>query len=371
MKYDDSKVCLAWLASASLSPKVTAALLDCFESPAELYSIFCSGKEKDIFNRLPEQALQILKKNSQKEKMLSFERIMKEEQIDVFTIKNKKYPDQLTQIDEPPAIIFTQGDTDIFCRRTVAVIGSRRASNKGLEATYKIAKELSQSDVSVISGLAYGIDSAAHRGCLDGSSPTAAVIGCGCDIIYPSGNDALKEEILRKGGLILSEYAPGEQPLGWHFPFRNRMISALANAVIVMEARIKSGSMTTVRHALDQGKEIFVYPGEAGTSWTEGNHQLLREGATYFTSADDILEDMRWLDKKQDVLQNNDCSVNKAKLSPLEKKILDCLSGGEMQFDKLCSVLHVQTAEMMSTLTVLQLDGLIDALPGKEYRIRQ
>ena len=255
-------------------------------------------------------------------------------------------------------------------RRIIAVVGSRASSYNGQKATRKLARDLSQHGVTVISGMASGIDTFAHEGCLEGGSPTIAVTGCGLDIVYPASNTALRDTIIRNKGLLLSEYPPGEKPAGWHFPVRNRIITGMAEALILMEAKIRSGSMTSVRHALEQGKDVFVYPGDPMSEYFEGNHQLLREGGIYFTSAENILEDLHWLDNPSYVRQNSDCSAESMQMTPDEIKVVNALKPGMIGFEKLVSVSGLDPSRLMSTLTMLQINGVIEALPGKQYQLK-
>jgi DNA processing protein len=212
--------------------------------------------------------------------------------------------------------------------------------------------------------MAVGIDAAAHQGCLDGASPTIALMACGLDIDYPSENHQLKQRVIEKNGLLLSEYPPGTPGLKWHFPVRNRLIAALGKALVMMEAQVRSGSMVTVQHALDQGKEVYAYPGNIGSEWAAGAHQLLREGASYFTSAQDILEDMRW-----DTAPAASTNV-KAALPPLndaQRKIYALVCQREMSFDELAQATGFDAATLSGELTLLSILGVVRSLPGKIF----
>ena len=362
------EICLTWIASAGLNPEIISRLLRSGISPESLYAGFwkngCFPLEDVIIQK---NLAAVLKKNGTVEAMQIWAEKLSRHRIRVTTSQDENFPVRLQGIPDPPEILFYQGNLSALNRNTVAVVGSRNASRKGMEATLHITDELSRNGVGIVSGLAYGIDTAAHQGCLRGSSPTIAVMGCGLDMDYPAENAGLKQEILRKDGLILSEYVPGEKPLGWHFPWRNRIISALGDCLTVMEARIRSGSMTSVHHALDQGKDVFVYPGEPGSPRSEGNHQLLREGAIYFTCAEDLLEDMGWLDKTADVGQNMQHSSEDMQLSPMEQKLLQELDGGELSFEQLLEKMDVSASLLNATISMLQIQGLITALPGKRY----
>ncbi len=366
------EVCFSWLCSAGLSPAQMKTLLDvCGNEPQSLLEKVSQG-DITVFDKacIPERAVSALRKIRTNRNLDRWAKLLEQFRIHACSYLDSEYPERLLPLEDCPAVLFYIGKMIPTVTRTAAVVGSRSASWKGLRATEKITQELSSYGVAVISGLAYGIDAAAHRGCLKGGSPTVAVMGCGLDQAYPIENEELKRQILERDGLLLSEYAPGEKPLGWHFPIRNRIISGLADCVILMEARIRSGSMTTVQHALEQGRDVFVYPGEADSLKSEGNHQLLREGAIFFTTSEDILEDMHWLDKKKEVRQNNDCISGKEKLNAAEKAVLSVLQKGPMSLDQLCDALNRDAGPMMAQLTMMQISGLIETLPGKQFGIK-
>ena len=366
--------CLAWLASAGLSPSETEALLRENADPVSLYRDWAGGKRPGAARGISVRIQEALTHNSAARWMDAWENVILKCGIQAVTFQDADYPDRLRPLGDAPAVLFYQGNLSaVSDGPTVSVVGSRSASSRGLEATRKIAKRLSQAGIRIVSGLAYGIDAAAHQGCLKGGSPTVAVLGCGLDQDYPAENAGLKREILAQGGAVISEYAPGEKPLGWHFPYRNRIISGLGDCVILMEARIRSGSMTTVQHALDQGKDVFVYPGDPESIKCEGNRQLLREGAIYFTTAEDLMEDMRWLDKKNVVGQNSvdTGETVEASMTPDEKRVWNALEGEDRGFDELCGMTGFPAAQLNVTLSMLQIRNLVRALPGKRYQRNQ
>lgn len=363
------EVCLTWLAGCGLPLKTTRALLEAFDTPSELMYALREGAEELVRHGIDADIVRKMRARAEEEQLEQIEQTLKKYGIRVVERRDPEYPRKLKNISDPPEILFLRGNADCLNRKTVAMIGSRNASVKGLNVTGRIAQELSQHGVCVISGLADGIDSAAHRGCLKGGTPTVAVMGCGLDRVYPVANRGLYEDILEGDGLLVSEYAPGEKPLGWHFPVRNRIISGLSDAVLMMECRVRSGSMTTVRHALDQGRDVYAYPGESGTPWSEGAHQLLRDGAAYFTSATDILEDLGCLDKKDISVQNNVCSKQESLLTPSQQKTVDALKNGMQSFDQLLASTGAEAAELSVTLTYLQLKGIVTAYPGKQYEL--
>ncbi len=281
------------------------------------------------------------------------------------------FPDFLTEIPDPVSILFYQGNPVCLKQRMISMVGARHASYTGLKAAENIARDLSSHGIVIVSGFANGIDTACHEGCLKGGSPTVAVLGCGLDRNYPAANSGLRKRILESGGLLISEFAPGQPPMAFHFPYRNRIISGLGDAVVLVEARIRSGSLVTVSHALNQGKEVFVYPGDPTSPYSEGNRQLLREGAAYFTTAADILADMNWLDNPSDEVQNSDCSVLSKARTDSETTVLKCLLPGPLSFDQLTDACGLHPSELLSVLTMLQIHGVIESVPGKKYQIIQ
>jgi DNA processing protein len=211
--------------------------------------------------------------------------------MDCIRFGDSTYPPLLAQISDPPACLWIRGDPTIMSAMCVAVIGARAASSEGLTAAYEIAFDLARAGVVVISGLARGIDSSAHRGALDGAGRTIAVLGTGIDKVYPAENDELSERIAASG-LLVTEFATGASPEDWHFPRRNRIISGLSKAVVVVEAKEKSGSLITARLAADQGRDVMAVPGTFVGGRNRGANALLRDGAKLVESAVDILQEL-------------------------------------------------------------------------------
>ncbi len=361
----------AWLASAGLPADTILALLEQWNTPKNVYDALLSGDEV-LSKQLSATGIQKLKTCGRPRSLDLLAQKLESCRIWSLTISDELYPFSLRQIPDPPAILFFQGNLDcLSSERLLAMVGSRAASFYGQKATRQIARELSSHGVTIISGMATGIDASAHRGCLEGNSPTVAIMGCGLDQVYPAEHVKLREEILNQGGLLLSEYAPGEKPLGWHFPVRNRIIVGLSLALVLMEAKIRSGSMTTVQHALNQGKDVYTWAGDATSPHFEGNHQLLREGATFFTTASHLLEDFGWLDNPHIIGQNSQCAIQSTSSNPEETAVLRALEKDRQSFEELLAASRLSPSTLMSTLTMLQIRGLIEALPGKIYQIRR
>lgn len=371
MKTYEERVYAAWLSSPMLPPEILKKLLEQYRTAEAVYHAFHSG-EKDCFDQIPGLCLNTLRKNGNMSVLDFYQSLMERHQIQVLLYGSENFPENLLHISDPPCILFYQGTLSALCHsRKISFVGSRRASYKGLRATKKLAQELSERRICVVSGLARGIDAASHEGCLLGGSPTIAVLGCGLDNIYPRENAGLRQQILDSGGVILSEFAPGEKPFAWHFPIRNRIISGLGDALVVMEARKNSGSLITVQWALDQGKDVFAYPGDPEMpSYHEGSHQLLREGARFFVRVDHILEDLKWLDNLPQVAQNTTSLPDETAFSEEESRLIDALRPGPLGMDELCFHTGYSAGQIMGLVSLLQIRGIIEALPGKLYQLK-
>lgn len=365
MRYTREDGCRAWLTYGLIRADVLNELLAEFGSAEAIYDAFISKGGGFLQKRISEYSLTQLREHAGRDKMHNMMVCMKRLNIGIIAQRDAMFPDSLRDIQSPPALLFYRGDLDCLMGKCVAVVGSRKASPQGIEVTQKICRELSSAGVSIISGLAMGIDTAAHEGCLEGGSPTAAVLSTGIDVDYPIENVDLKERIVDSGGVLLSEYPPGSRANRHVFQVRNRLISGLGKALLMMESQIQSGSTLTVHHALDQGKEVYAYPGIPGTEWAAGAHQLLREGANYFTSAQDILEDLGW---EEDIPQPT--RQQKQELPPMseeQRKVFTLLSQGEMSFDQLVVESGLAVPVLSVALTMLQMMGLVKAMPGKTY----
>lgn len=215
---------------------------------------------------------------------------MKEHEIEVIDIESQKHSYSLRHIDNAPRFLYSIGKLGNL-NKNIAVIGARNCSEYGRRTAYEIGYELAKYDFAVTSGMAYGIDAAAHKGALDGGGKTIAVLGSGVDVCYPKSNYNLYNRI-KKNGLILSEFALGEHPSKYTFPLRNRIISGLCFGVIVVEAKESSGTMITVKYALDQGRQIFAVPGNINSDLSVGTNLLIKNGAIPYTNIDDLINDI-------------------------------------------------------------------------------
>lgn len=213
---------------------------------------------------------------------------IKKHNINIISYKDKEYPNKLHMIPNKPVVLFVKGNLDSINNESAAIVGSRKCTKYGLKATEYFSKELSKKNINIVSGLAKGVDSVAHKCCIETGGKTIAVLGHGLDFIYPKENTKLAIEILQSGGAIISEYLPGTPIRKDHFPRRNRIISGLADIVIVTEASKKSGSLITANHAIEQGKEVWVVPGDIFSDTSSGSNELIKDGANILTGISDI-----------------------------------------------------------------------------------
>ncbi len=361
---------LAWLAEQKLPAEELYSVIREYGTGEGIFRAVTAG-DTHVTEILRPDAVSRLKTSGTRDNLRRLYDLTVRHRILSVTVGDDDFPAFLTEIPDPVSILFYQGNLACLKQHLISMVGARHASYAGLKAAENIARELSSHGIVIVSGFANGIDTACHEGCLSGGSPTVAVLGCGLDRNYPAANSGLRKRMLENGGLLISEFAPGQPPMAFHFPYRNRIISGLGEAVVLVEARIRSGSLVTVGHALNQGKEVFVYPGDPTSPYTEGNRQLLREGATYFTTADDILADMNWLDNPPDEVQNSDCSVLSKARTDSETAVVKCLLPGPLSFDQLTDACGLPPSELLSVLTMLQIHGVIESVPGKKYQIIQ
>ncbi len=286
-----------WHAFASfcITPKMQDAVLTYFETPEQ--ALFAKEGEWDTFFRLAEslgftenerkRIRNVRKRDHEKE----YERVMAQG-IGFVTQEDEEYPEKFRKIFSAPRYFYYKGKFPGE-EPAVAIIGARKCSHYGSEIARRLARELAGQGISVISGLAYGVDKAAHDGALEGGGTTYAVLGCGPDICYPKGHTETYNRIVSTGGGIISEYPPGTGPLSWFFPQRNRIIAGLSDGILVTEAREKSGTLITVSFGLEYGKNIYAVPGRVDDVLSEGCNYLIKEGAKLTLSAADILEDIK------------------------------------------------------------------------------
>jgi len=277
------------------------------------------------------------------------------------------YPPLLQDIPNPPFGLFILGNMPDFDKLWISIIGTRRPTSYGRTAAHKISKELAEKGVIIVSGMADGLDAVANKGALDMGQPTAAVLGSGVDICYPAVNEKIYEAIKEKGCLI-SEFPPGTNTDRWHFPLRNRIISGLSLALIVIESGIKSGTMITVNHALEQGREVLAVPGNITSARSEGTNKLIKEGAHVATCAMDVLDALGIVESENLYNINEEIYNNEnIPLAPNEKTVYALLGDEPIDLDDIVQKSELDPRSVLVALTKLGLAGKISELPGQKY----
>ena len=296
--------------------------------------------------KVEEALFSILKPSNSEEIDREIERAERDG-VFLIPIGDERYPDILMEINDPPPLLYVKGKVDILKSFSIAIVGSRRATSYGKMVAKQLARELARIDITIISGLAYGIDSAAHSGALNVGN-TVAVLGNGIDIVYPSSNKRLFNEIV-KNGCLVSEFPFGTRPQKWTFPKRNRIIVGLSRGVVVVEAAKKSGSLITARLALEEGREVFAVPGNIFSSTSEGTNNLIKNGAKCVTSFEDILDEFPYV------------SFPKGEDSENEKEdlLIRSLKEGPKTVEELQLVLKMQSSKLRERLTILEIEGKI------------
>jgi len=273
-----------------------------------------------------------------------------------------EYPALLRQIPDPPLALTVRGDVTGPC---VAIVGARRASEYGRRVAFEIARDLARAGLTVVSGLAAGVDAAAHRGALDAGGRTVAVLGTGIDVVYPSWHTELARAVAAQGALV-TEFPCGTPPLAFHFPRRNRVISGLALGTVVVEATEDSGSLLTAQHANEQGRAVFAVPGRLGVAVHRGPHRLIREGARLVRGAEDVLEELA--PQLGATLAERRAAAAVAGLSAAEHCLLAALEDDGLQVDEVIRRAAVPAERVLETLLALELRGLVRQLPGKRFQ---
>lgn len=283
----------------------------------------------------------------------------KEYPIKTVTPLEEDYPSMLRYIKDPPSLLYYRGDIKLASTACVSVVGSRHATGYGKWAATMLGRKLAEYGVTLVSGMAMGIDAHGHKGALESGGKTIAVFGCGVDVCYPKSNSLLMNEIL-ENGLILSEYPPEFQPTVYSFPLRNRIISGLSTGTIIVEAGISSGSLITAEYAGEQGRNIYAVPGNINNIFSFGSNRLIKDGAVPLTVIDDIIEELG--------LARKESSRMKTTLGKDEIAVYEVLErGGETTVDFICQTTGKGAGEVNALVTVLEMKGLVYSSMGKIF----
>ena len=413
-----------WLAHRpGVSDRIKLRLLQHFRDPEDIY--FADGESYRHVEGMTAEAVQSLQDKNLSAAEAALE-ACRREGLHLLTFQDAAYPSKLKNIPDPPILLYYKGQLpDFDALPVIGVVGTRKASAYGMQTAKRMGYQIAGCGGIVVSGMAYGIDGMAMSGALTAGNVTVGVLGCGADVVYPLSNRALFRDV-EQYGCILSEFAPGTQPAKWTFPKRNRIISGLSNGVLVVEAPEGSGALITANHALEQGRDVFVVPGNIDQPGFVGSHRLLRDGATLVSSGWDVLSEYeaRYPDKihreeaashqrvypdelvkaaeEQEkplpkVAQNrslpgkskalkkilekksidnspteaySDVNAAAPKLSDEEQLIVKALSSGQRLVDDVIAETGLTTGKMLALLTMLELKGMIKRLPGKHITLK-
>jgi DNA processing protein len=283
--------------------------------------------------------------------------------VNIVTLHSPEYPALLLRIPDPPPYLYVRGE--LRCSEmSIAVIGSRRATGYGLATTEKMARELARNGIAVVSGMARGVDTAAHRGALAEGGRSIGVLGCGIDLVYPVQNHTLFAEMAEKGALV-SEFPMGTSPLAENFPRRNRIISGLCRGVLVVEAAEGSGSLITAQCALEQGRDVYAIPGNIHSCNSRGTNSLIKQGAKLVERVEDILEDLPLRARQQQHAPAPPAFI----FSPQEAAVYSTLSAAPLHIDDIVTKCALTVAEVSAILLRLELQGIITQSAGKHFQI--
>ena len=362
MAFSVEELCKLWLSAAECTADRWKPLVEEYGSAAGIWEAFPQIKQR-LFSPGQRSLLERLYSQSAME---AYAEGLAKNNISVLFQEQEEYPGLLREIEDPPYVLYYAGTLGALSRPAVAMVGTRTPSAYGRSMARSIAQGLAAAGVCVVSGLAYGIDSCAHEGALAGMGTTVAVLGNGISAPYPQEHVPLLRNIVKGGGLAISEYPPDARPMPGHFPHRNRVISGLSRALVFVEGKVKSGGMITVSTALAQGREVFAVPGPVGNSGAEGPHTILREGARLVTSAADILEDLGLGGERA-------CSGMAAQAeeaaSPVQRMILTALQRESMTVDQLSIATGIKREAALQELSVMEVLGQIRKEAGNLFSV--
>jgi len=369
----------AWLrlmATEGVGTQTARDLLTHFGLPEEIFNAGFSALQK----RTPEKIARILSAPIAPDIQTHIEQTLAwaaQENNHVITLADTSYPQALLRIADPPTLLYAKGNSALLNKPAIAIVGSRNSSAQGMLNADRFAQNLSDAGLTVVSGLALGIDTGAHTGALQSVKATnkatnigssIAVVGTGLDIVYPAANRALAHQ-LADVGCIISEYPLGTPAIAHNFPRRNRIISGLSLGVLVVEAAAQSGSLITARSALEQGREVFAIPGSIHSPLAKGCHQLIRQGAKLVESAQDILEELRWDNPLLQTSLGNTTPIAASNLSdPKLQSLLENMGHDALSVDQLVARSGLPVASVQAALLHLEMQGHIECLAGGQVR---
>lgn len=361
MLLDADQKYLLWLSAAQVTPDRVQALVSEYGSLGDVWESFGTPSGP----RFQSGTHSILASLHSRDALDEHHGRLERKNVKLLFEQDEAYPEQLRAIQDPPYLLYYAGRLQCLRKPMIAVVGTRRASAYGLEMAAMIAKGLSEAGVCVVSGLARGIDGAAHKAVLEAEGCTVGVLGSGINVPYPPEHTELLRKIAGGIGLVFSEYPLDAPPLAYHFPHRNRIISGLSMGVVFVEGRIQSGGMHTVQSALMQGREVFAVPGKVGTYGSEGPHAILREGARIITCAQDLLDDFDLAPVKKAVAS---ASVGSS-LTLIQHALLEQLKVQSCGVQELANALHMSENDVMTELGMLEILGMVEREAGNLFHL--
>lgn len=328
--------------------------MDCFENV--IYLPISKWKDYELSNEILEK-ISLEKYKDTAKNILEF---CTKNNIKIVNFFENSYPINLTNIQTPPTLLYYKGELLPQDECSISVVGSRNCTQYGILATEKIVSTLAKNNITIISGMAKGIDTSAHLSALNENCRTIAILGCGVDVIYPKCNEGLYKKIINNGAVI-SEFLPTTKPYSWNFPTRNRLVSGMSLGTLIIEANIKSGTMTTANWASEQGKNVYAVPGNIFSEQSKGTNKLISEGAKIVNSATDILEDLHGIIS----LELN--SIDEPLLNKEEKIVFDIISSSPISVYEISFKSCLPINQLNSILTILELNGYIKKLAGDNF----
>lgn len=347
---------------SGVGPKLRRALLERFGSPSA--ALDAAPSELRSVPGIGPKLTSALVRARQEIDVAAEIELCRERQISIVAQNDPAYPRSLAEIHDPPGVLFVRGAIESCDALAIAIVGSRHATRYGLEQAERLAGSLSRAGLTIISGLARGIDAAAHRGALAAGGRTLAVLGSGVLNIYPPEHQELAREVMAHGAVI-SETPPRSAPVSGAFPQRNRLISGMSLGIIVVEAALQSGALITARHAMEQGREVFAVPGRVDNRMSRGCHQLIRDGAKLVETADDVLEELGPLvaaaTRRDGAVVHHPAELL---LNDAEQQVLAAIGASPTSIDEVIAVSRLPTPQVLATLSVLEMRRLVRRLSG-------
>lgn len=346
--------------------KLTERLIEIVDSPKEIFSL--SAKELIAVEGLRKDIAQAIKNFNDWEAIEKTIEKVKKYGFKIYTILDNEYPQNLLKIYEKPTFIYVFGEIKKEDQNAVALVGSRYCDNYGRSVARRISTELAQRGVTVVSGMARGIDSISHKAAIDGGGRTIAVMGSGLDRIYPPENSKLYR-LISENGAVISEFPIATSPDAQNFPQRNRIISGLSKGVVVVQASRKSGSLITANFALEQNREVFAVPGNLGSRLSEGTNLLIKKGAMLIEDSDDIIN---VLNLSLDFGSKNEGERRKStfSLKGNEKLVVDSIGSSRLNIDEIIDKTEIDYTKLFQILLDLELKGILEQFPGKIYQVK-